>query len=55
MAAGELCRRAEEYGFTGEFYDEIGDAYAQAKKMGRLTVICGSLYLYKDLNEYLTR
>ncbi len=47
--------RAEKIGFYGEAYEEIGEAYERAVSLGRLTVICGSLYLYKDLCEYLKR
>ncbi len=51
--ASELKARAAGYGFSGEAYEEIGDAYEAALARGRLTVICGSLYLYKDFSEYL--
>ena len=50
-----VLKRAREYGFDGVAYEEIGDAYKDATSRGRLTVICGSLYLYKDLCEYLGR
>ncbi len=52
-SAEELRARAESYGYEGTACEEIGDAYELAKARGRLTVICGSLYLYKDLQEYL--
>ena len=52
MKAWELKSRAEEYGFSGKAYEEIGDAYRDAVSRGRLTVICGSLYLYKDFKEF---
>lgn len=54
-SAAELKARAEKYGFSGDAFEEIGDAYEEAKSRGRLTVICGSLYLYKDLHEYLNK
>ncbi len=54
MSAEALCERAKGYGFEGMAFEKIGDAYEEAKSRGRLTVICGSLYLYKDLNEYLS-
>lgn len=52
-SAQELKARAEELGFYGDAYEEIADAYEAAVSRGRLTVICGSLYLYKDFSEYL--
>lgn len=55
MTAGVLALRAAELGFSGVGYEDIGDAYEDAVRRGRLTVICGSLYLYKDLKEYLER
>ena len=53
--AAELKARAADYGFSGDAYESIGDAYEAALARGRLTVICGSLYLYKDFTEYLNR
>ena len=52
MSAGELKKNAEAYGFFGEAFEEIGDAYRAALSRGKLTVICGSLYLYKDFREF---
>ena len=52
MSAAELQKRASEYGFSGAAYEEIGDAYRDATSRGKLTVICGSLYLYKDFREF---
>lgn len=54
-SAAELKARAAEYGFSGDAYEEIGEAYEAAVARGRLTVICGSLYLYKDFREYLNK
>ena len=53
MSAYELKKTAESFGFSGEAFEEIGDAYREAVSRGRLTVICGSLYLYKDFKEFL--
>lgn len=53
MSAEDLKERALGYNVNGEFFEEIGEAYERAKEIGDLTVICGSLYLYKDLREYL--
>ncbi len=52
MSAYELKRAAESYGFSGRAFEEIGDAYREALSRGKLTVICGSLYLYKDFREF---
>ena len=53
--AEETKERAAALGYTGEAREEIGEAYELARERGRLTVICGSLYLYKDLREYLDK
>ncbi len=53
LGAYELKKRAEALGFSGDAYSDIGEAYEAALQKNRLTVICGSLYLYKDLKEYL--
>lgn len=52
-SAMALSKRAEALGFRGKYFEEIGDAYEYAISLGRLTVICGSLYLYKDFREYM--
>ena len=52
-SAKALAERAESLGIKGKYFEEIGDAYEYAKSLGRLTVICGSLYLYKDFTEYM--
>ena len=49
--AEELYKRARELGYDGAYFDSIKDAYEEALSRGRLTVICGSLYLYKDFQE----
>ena len=55
MSAKELQRRAAELGYAGEAYDTVGAAYERAIEIGELTVICGSLYLYRDFSEYLNK
>jgi dihydrofolate synthase/folylpolyglutamate synthase len=52
MSACELKAAAESFGFSGAAFEEIGDAYREAVSRGKLTVICGSLYLYKDFREF---
>ena len=49
--AKELSERAEALGYGGVYFDSIKDAYDEALSRGRLTVICGSLYLYQDFSE----
>ena len=53
MKADDLRARAAELGFFGPAFNTVGEAYEWALEEGRLTVICGSLYLYKDFKEYL--
>lgn len=55
MSANELSQRAEALGYPGAAFEDIGEAYYEAKKRGRLTVICGSLYLYRDFREFLDK
>lgn len=49
--AHELYERASELGYGGAYFDSIKEAYDEALSRGKLTVICGSLYLYKDFCE----
>ena len=53
--AESLAERAEKLGYKGYATNDIGEAYERARSRGVLTVICGSLYLYKDLSEYLKK
>lgn len=55
MNASDLKEKALEYGISGTALADIGDAYEYALSRGVLTVICGSLYLYKDLQEYFEK
>ena len=55
MSAEALAEKAASLGKPGTSYEEIGDAYRDAIGRGKLTVICGSLYLYKDLREFLDK
>lgn len=55
LSADALKKKAAALGFVGEAYENVGDAYEAALKAGRLTVICGSLYLYRDFREYLNK
>ncbi len=52
MSAAMLADRAKELGFSGLAFEEISEAYKAALSKGKLTVICGSLYLYKDFREF---
>ena len=53
MSAEELAERAAELGYQGEVADTLEDALARAAELGLTTIICGSLYLYKDLPSHL--
>lgn len=55
MKAETLSTKAKALGFDGSTFESVGDAYEFALKQGRLTVICGSLYLYRDFMEYLNK
>ncbi len=55
MTAKELSERAGALGYPGAAFEDIGDAYYEAKKRGKLTLICGSLYLYRDFREFLDK
>ncbi len=48
MSGKELCNKARALGLDAKDYQNIYDAYKAAKKTGKLIIICGSLYLYKD-------
>lgn len=48
MMAEDLAERAVNLGFKAKAYESIKDACQIAENMSGMTVICGSLYLYKD-------
>ena len=47
--AENLKKKFEAFGFKAESAETIKKAYDKAVKIGNTTLICGSLYLYKDL------
>lgn len=47
--AQNLKEKFESFGFKAECAKDIHEAYDNAVKRGNTTLICGSLYLYKDL------
>ena len=51
LSARALCEKAYSLGYSGTYFDTVGEAYRDAVARNRLTVICGSLYLYKDFTE----
>ncbi len=53
--AGELLVRARSLGYNGIAYENVGEAYEDAITRGKLVLICGSLYLYKDFIEYFEK
>lgn len=48
-SAEELCKKFNSNGFVANHSENVKAAYEIAKKDSNLIVICGSLYLYKDL------
>lgn len=46
--AERLAQKLIKYGFTAQPCEDITEAYKKAVSENKLTVICGSLYLYKD-------
>ena len=48
----KLAQQFISFGFDAEPFDTVADAYEKAIKENPVTLICGSLYLYKDLMEY---
>lgn len=46
-----LKEQLSAYGFFAVNCESIGEAYDKATKTGNVTIICGSLYLYKDFME----
>lgn len=51
MSPEELCRLAAENGIDGEIAPNLTAAVRLAKGIGRMTIICGSLYLYETMPE----
>ena len=47
--AENLAKKFRNFGFVATPCDDIHTAYNIARKKGKTTLICGSLYLYKDL------
>ena len=50
-----LSLLSSELSLSAKAYEDIGFAYEDAVSRGKLTVICGSLYLYSDLYEHLNK
>lgn len=48
-----VCEASEKLGIDAAPYESLADAYDNALKNGKIVVLCGSLYLYKDFNEVL--
>ncbi len=51
LGAMALKKKAEALGYDGAYFDTVGEAYREAIAKGKLTIVCGSLYLYKDFFE----
>ena len=50
-----LAEKFKGFGFDAAPFETIGEAYEKAVDENPVTLICGSLYLYKDLNEYINK
>ena len=46
-----VCDCAKALGIEATPYSDLKDAYQTALSKGKPTILCGSLYLYKDLDE----
>lgn len=46
--AGEICAAASKHGISCTAHRSISNAISSALSADRLTIVCGSLYLYKD-------
>lgn len=47
-SASELAALISKHGFSATACENIKAAYEAAIRLGKMIVICGSLYLYKD-------
>lgn len=50
MAATEFAKKASALGINATAYDNLTDAITAAQAAADITIICGSLYLYKDFD-----
>ncbi len=48
-----VCKIASENGIEATPFSDLKDAYLSAISKDKPTILCGSLYLYKDLDEVL--
>ncbi len=53
ISAEELAGKLQYHGFSAKSTSDIKNALELAKSENKMIVICGSLYLYKDLYEIL--
>ena len=51
--AEKICSIASDLGIKATPFESLEVAYKEALKNKKLTVICGSLYLYKDFAEII--
>lgn len=49
----EICGIAKKCGLEAQGFSSLDEAYARALCENKPTIICGSLYLYKDFSEML--
>ena len=50
-----LCKIGEASGVKAQSFTDLDSAISAAKQTGKLIVVCGSLYLYKDLWELIKK
>ncbi len=50
MAAADFAKKANALGIEAEAYERLPEAIAAAQTAAQTTIICGSLYLYKDFD-----
>ncbi len=48
---GVICQIAEKLDIEATAFSSIAEAYHKALQENKLTILCGSLYLYKDFSE----
>jgi dihydrofolate synthase/folylpolyglutamate synthase len=53
IPADKLCEMAQHYQLSAIPYSDLKEAYQVALTSGKPTILCGSLYLYKDFDEVL--
>lgn len=50
----QLTKESEKAGIPSKWFDDAGDALKYAKTKNQPVIICGSLYLYKDMEKFFS-